>query len=127
MIKTLEYLIGVKTTNSAVIPATSTTTSAGICVGERRNLSVQLKTLAGGSGTVFTFDVSNDNVTWTPYERIVSNVTNTNAQTDTRVASITLGASANQMAFFPRDHFNYIRCTATITGGTPSTALLSAY
>ena len=127
MIKTLEYIIGQKTTDSAVIPAQTTTTSAGVCVGERRNLSVQLSTGAGGGSTVFTFEVSNDSTTWTPYNRIVTNVTNTNVQTDTRVASITLASNANAMAFFPRDHFNYIRCTATITGTNPSVALLSAY
>jgi hypothetical protein len=132
MIKTLEYLIGTSSTGGAtnsgnVVPATATTTSAGVCVGERRNLSVQMVTGAGGSGTVFTFDVSNDSVNWTPYNRLVENVTNTNAQNDTLVSSVTLTASENAIVFIRRDHFNYVRCTATITGGTPSTALLSAY
>ena len=127
MIKTLEYLIGQKTTGSDVVPVTTTTTGPFVCVGERRNLSVQMVTGVGGGGTVYTFDVSNDSQNWTPYNRLVENITNTNVQNDTLVSSVTLGASANAIVFIKRDHFNYIRCTATVSGGTPSTALLSAY
>lgn len=133
MIKTLEFfkfpIPGSSPTQYAEsIDATGT--SEGIQVGERRNLSIQLigSGVGGGDSCAWTFEVSNDMTNWTPYNRVVSNVTNTNAQTDTRVATITTSANGAQFAFFPRDHFNYIRVIGTVAGaGAIYQALLSAY
>lgn len=103
----------------------ATTTSDPVCLSDRAKVSIHVIEHTAGSG-VFTVEVSNDQVNWIPYNRIVSNLTNTNAQTDTKVASVTLAAPGSQMLFFPTgDHMAYIRIIVTVTGGTYS-AILSA-
>ena len=100
---------------SAVV---ATTTSLGIDVSERSKLSLQFLAASVSSGNgVFTVDVSNDNgTTWTAYNRLTTNATNTNTQGDTRVASVTLSSNTSAMAFFPEgDHFGMIRVTVTRT------------
>lgn len=102
----------------------ATTTSRGVGVDNADRLSVQLIAASVTSGTgTFTFSVSNDGgTTWTPYSRLTSNATNTNAQTDTRVASVVLNSTGSSMIFFPPgDTFGLIRATCTVaTDGTYS-------
>lgn len=109
---------------------TATTTSAGFDVSARNKFSIQViaSGITSGNG-VFTVDVSNDNgATWTAYNRIVSNVTNTNAQNDTCVASVTLSSNSSAMMFFPvGDHFQMIRVTCTRTTDGTYSAFLSAF
>ena len=70
---------------------------------------------------------SNDGTNFVAYDRITTNVTNTNAQTDARVASVTLSSNGSQMAFFPvGDHFNYIYVVATVTTDGSYTATLAS-
>lgn len=118
------------TTKEVMLSAvSSTTTSAGFDVSLRCDLSIQLICSGHTSGNgVFTVDVSNDGgTTWTAYNRIVTNVTNTNAQFDTRVASVTLSANGSAFMFFPNnDHFQMIRVTCTVTTDGAYTATLSA-
>ncbi len=56
--------------------------------------------VTSGNG-VFTVEVTNDNQNWVPYNRLTTNVTNTNAQTDTRVASVTLNSNTSSIVTFP--------------------------
>ncbi len=117
------------TTNDTMLNAvTATATSGGFVVAERKKLSIQVIAASITSGnSVFTIDISNDNVNWVSYKRINSNATNTNAQTDTRVASVTLSSNGTAMILFPYDdHFKYVRITATITTDGAYTAILSA-
>lgn len=105
---------------------TATTTSSSIPVGDKGKLSLQFIASAVSSGNaVFTVEVSNDNTNWIAYNRLTTNVTNTNGQTDTRVASITLSSNTNAMAFIPEsDSFLFIRVIATrTTDGTYSAIL----
>lgn len=95
----------------------ATTTSAAIAVNNARRLSLQFiaSGISAGNG-VFTVEVSNDGTNWIAYNRLTTNVTNTNAQTDTRVASVTLSSNTSAMAFFPPgDTFAFFRVTATRT------------
>lgn len=101
----------------------ATTTSGGIGVNNAGRLSIQVFATAITSGNgVFTVDVSNDNTNWTAYNRLTSNATNTNAQTDVRVASVTLNANGSAIVFFPPgDTFAFVRCKVTrTTDGTYS-------
>jgi hypothetical protein len=114
------------TRNSSVVTALNgvleTTTSAGVRVGQATKLAVVLTagSISAGNG-VFTFAVTADepsiaSPTWITYNRLVSNVTNTNAQTDTRVASVTLNSNTSSILFIPdADLFTAIRVTCTVT------------
>lgn len=125
---TRESMFETATNTSGTV--TATTTSKGIDVSARNGLSVQViaSGITSGNG-VFTFEISNDNgSTWTTYNRLVSNVTNTNAQTDTRVSSVTLSSNSSAFVFFPvGDHFQMIRCTCTRTTDGTYSAILSAF
>jgi len=101
--------------NSAGV--TADTTGPSIDVSKRQLKSVQVICVSRTQGTgAFTFSVSNDGTNWVAYNRLVSNVTNTNVQTDTRVATVTLGTASSQIFFFPvGDYFRYIRCELDVT------------
>jgi hypothetical protein len=108
----------------------ATTTSDGVDVSSFSKLSLQFSVtdVATGNG-VYTVDVSNDNgTTWVPYNRLISNVTNTNVQTDTKVASVTLNTSATKaMVFIPTDDkFQMLRVTVTYTTAGKYSAILLA-
>ncbi len=81
---------------------TATATSKAASVDGAGRLSVMLLTsgITSGNG-VFTVEVSNDGTNFASYNRITTNVTNTNAQTDTRVASVTLSTNTTNFLFFP--------------------------
>lgn len=109
---------------------TATTTSRGIGVDNASNVSIQFQATGITSGNgVFTIDVSNDEgANWVTYNRLNSNVTNTNAQMDTRVASLTLNISGGSMVFIPAgDTFGLIRvkCTRTTDGTYSATAYIN--
>ncbi len=71
--------------------------------------------ITSGNG-VYTVLVSNDGTNYAAYNRITSNVTNTNAQTDTRVASVTLSTNTTNFLFFPPgDTFQYLKVVCTVT------------
>jgi len=71
--------------------------------------------IANGNG-VFTVEVSNDGSNWVAYNRLNSNVTNTNSQTDTRVASVTINSNSSAIVTFPIDDaFAFMRIIATPT------------
>lgn len=103
---------------------TATTTSRGVCADNASRISLQLiaSGITSGTGT-FTVDVSNDDgATWTPYQRLIPNLTGTNSQTDAYVASKVLNSTGSSMIFIPAsDAFSLIRTTCTrATDGTYS-------
>lgn len=102
---------------------TTTTTSAGIDVSERCDYSLQFVAAGGTPNGTFTVDISNDNgTTWTAYNRLISNVTNTNTQSETRVANVTIsGADGSAFLFIVHgEGFGMIR--VTLTTATTTTA-----
>lgn len=104
-------------TQTLLSAVTSTTTSSSFEIGEADKISLQFiaSAISAGNG-VFTVDVSNDGDNWIAYNRMNSNVTDTNAQTDTRVASVTLSSNTNAIVTFPiGDAFRFIRVKATVT------------
>lgn len=104
------------------------TTGDYVDVSMRTKMSLQLTCANHSSGNgIFTVEVSNDGVNFVTYNRLTSNVTNTNVQTDLRVGSVTLNSNTSVMLFFPPgDYFRYIRCNVDVTTDGTYTATLSA-
>lgn len=92
----------------------------------RTKLSIQFTATAITSGNgVFKVYVSNDGTNWVLYSRLNSNVTNTNAQNDTRVASVTLSSNTSAICFFPvGDYFRYIGVSLAVTTDGSYSAVL---
>ena len=68
--------------------------------------------------TVFSIDVApeKDGTGGADYAKLVTNVTNTNAQNLTRVASVTLSsATTSYVSMSPEDVGGYVRVTADVT------------
>lgn len=82
--------------------------------------------ISSGNG-VMTVEVSNDGETFTAYNRLSSNATNTNAQTDVRVASLTASANAGYVVTLPMtDKFAYMRAkVVTTTDGAYSVVIFN--
>lgn len=103
------------TSITGLITGTAISRSAGIDNADRLSLMIFGNGITSGSAT-FYVDVSNDgSLGWVVYQRLVSNIANTNAQNDTRVASLTQTANGTAILFFPSgDTFNYLRVRADI-------------
>lgn len=85
---------------------TVTTTSSGVYIGDRTKLSVQVAVsqIAAGSAS-FKLQVSNDNKTWTDYNRLISNIA-----AGTAFTTANLDTNVTELYFFPAgDHFEYVR------------------
>ena len=79
---------------------TATTTSAAVSVEGLRRIGFQFKRAAHSSGsTAFTVEGTINGTDWTALSVIVSNATNTNAQTRTRVASVSLASDTTALAW----------------------------
>lgn len=75
----------------------------------KNSLQMIASGITSGNG-VFTVDVSNDASNWVAYNRLTTNATNTNAQTDTRVASVTLSSNTSSVVSLPiTDNFAFWR------------------
>lgn len=107
----------------ALDTVTVDTTGGAIEIGDRLLKSIQFvaASITSGNG-VFTVEVTNDQdangapQNWVQYNRLTDNVTNTNAQQDARVASVTLSSNTSKIYFFPAgDTFRYIRAKVDLT------------
>lgn len=120
-------------TNVAALNAvTVDTTSAPIDVSMRTKMSLQFvaSAISAGNG-VFTVEVTNSQdadglpTNWVVYNRLTTNVTNTNGQNDTRVASVTLSSNTSSIVFFPLgDYFRYMRVKVDLTTDGAYSAIL---
>lgn len=114
---------------SAVTASVANTAALAYDCSKRQLHSIQFVASAITSGNgAFGVEVSNDGTNWVVYNRLTSNVTNTNAQTDTRTAGPTLSSNTSSIHFFPvGDYFRYIRVFVTrTTDGTYSAILQQA-
>lgn len=85
----------------------------------RHNISLQL--VAGSENAVFSLEISNDGVNFIPYNRLVANVTNTNAQTDSGITYASVTANTSAFYFVKLgDTFRFVRGSASLvsTDGT---------
>lgn len=107
---------------------TTSTTSAGFSP-TLGNAPMTLQFVASGitSGNgVFTVEVSNDGVNWVAYNKLTTNVTNTNGQTDTRVASVTLSSNTSSVVSLPENFAFYrVKVVASVDGTYSATAFCS--
>lgn len=106
---------------------TTSTTSGGFSpqgMGSSAQASLQFTSasISAGNG-VFTVEVSNDGSNWVPYNRLTTNATNTNAQTDTRVASVTLSTNTSSVVTIPDPYAFYrVKVVVTTDGSYSATA-----
>ena len=113
----------------AVTATVANTAATAYDVSKRQLKSIQFTASAITSGNgVFGVEVSNDGVNWVVYNRLTDNVTNTNAQGNTRVAGPTLSSNTSKIYFFPaEDLFRLIRVFVTrTTDGTYSATIQTA-
>ena len=105
----------------------ATTTSSAVPLGPLGKATIQVVATGISSGNgVFTVDVSNDGTNWIAYNILITNVTNTNAQTPIRAASVTLSTNTNAGVSL-EDTFAFIRVTVTrTTDGTYSCIVVTA-
>lgn len=118
-------------TNAVMVDASSVDITANTILADvsmRTKMSLQFVASGVSSGNgVFTVEVSNDGINWVAYNRLTTNVTNTNAQNDTRVASITLSSNTSSIVFFPLgDYFRYMRVNLNVTTDGVYSAILQA-
>lgn len=89
-----------------------------------KSIQFTAASITSGNG-VFGVEVSNDGINWVVYNRLVSNVTNTNVQNETRVAGPTLSSNTSQIYFFPTsDLIRFVRIFVTVTTDGAYTATL---
>ena len=113
---------------NAVTATVSVANSLPFDVSKRQKMSIQFLASAISSGNgVFTVSVSNDGTNFITYNRLTDNVTNTNGQNDTRVASCTLSSNTSKIYFFPAgDYFRYIKCSVAVTTDGAYSAILQS-
>lgn len=85
---------------TALDEVTVTTTSDPINVAGYKRVGIQIlaSDISSGNG-VFTVEASNDGTNWKAVNTLIDNVSNTNAQMLTRVASKTLSANGSDFVY----------------------------
>lgn len=128
--------------NGAIVPGsyelrtpinavTATTTSEEIVIaGAKKVTFFFTRTNHSAGSTAFSVEVSLDGTTYVTYNKLISNVTNTNAQTLTRVASVSLNSNTTSTVSMDltTDAFYCLKVTATeTTDGTHTVQMLTEY
>lgn len=113
---------------TAIDGAVATTTSSKIWIGDFDRVAILFRRAEHGSGATALSvkagfgQLASDTPTMTTYNMLIDNVTNTNAQTLTRVASKSLAANGDAMVWMsPEAPATHIEITLTeTTDGTHS-------
>lgn len=101
---------------------TATTTSEEIVIAGAKKVTFAFKRADHVAGsTTFTVEVSLDGVNYVAYNKLISNVTNTNAQTLTRVASIALSSNTTSLVSMDLEHDSFYSMRVTATEATDGT------
>lgn len=96
----------------------ATTTSNAIDIQGAKKISlVFTRTNHSAGSSAFSVDVSLDGTTWIAFNKLISNVTNTNAQMLTRVSSVSLASNTSSVVDMDLATGTYskMRVTATET------------
>jgi hypothetical protein len=117
---------------TALNAVTATATSPNIPVGQARRIGILIRCANHTAGNgVFTFKASLEDVSITPQtmtalNMVIDNLTNTNAQMPTRIASKTLSANGDALLWLDQTCFvNWLQITCTVTtDGTYSAYLI---
>lgn len=125
------YTKGVYFAKTLLDAVTETTTSAAINVAGARRITLAFTRANHSSGsTAFTVEGTIDGSTWIALNLIVKNVTNTNAQTLTRVSSVSLSSNTSELVGLDLEGLGLleIRVVATeTTDGTHTAKALIEY
>lgn len=107
---------------------TETTTSEEIViVGAKKVTFLFTRANHSAGSSTFSVDASIDGVTYVDYNKLVTNVANTNGETKTRAASVALSANGSALASMDleNDSIYSIKVTATeTTDGTHTAEVL---
>ena len=110
---------------------TVTTTTDEFSLEGAKRVSFQFTRSNHGSGSsAFSVTVSLDGVNYVTYNKLIDNVTNTNAQTLTRVASVSLASNTSKVYSMDltQDYYKYAKVTVTeTTDGTHSATAYIEY
>jgi len=123
------YRDNITTTVTLLDAVTATTTSAAVEVAGATNISLQGVRADHSSGsTAWSVTVSNDGTNYVAYNLLIDNVTNTNGQQLTRVASKSLGANGSVILGFDENFaYRYLKVTATETTDGTHSAILTYF
>lgn len=117
--------------NVALDAVTATTISSNINIEGATRITLMFTRANHSSGSsAFDVDVSVDGVTFVDFNKLISNVTNTNAQNLTRVGSVTLSSNTTEVYTMDlgQDVYKYMRVTVTeTTDGTHTAKALICY
>lgn len=105
--------------------ATATTTSSAIAIDDVKGVTWVLTRADHSSGsTSFAVTVSLDGTTYVTYNKLIDNVTNSNAQTLTRVAAKSLGSNTSATLYMDleKEPWKFMKITATETTDGTHTA-----
>lgn len=112
---------------TALDAVTATTTSSAINIENAKKVTWLLTRANHSSGSsAFDVDVSIDGSTYVDFNGLVSNATNTNAQTITRVGSVTLSSNTSSIVAMDLTAFNFKWMKITVTETTDGTHSASA-
>lgn len=109
----------------ALNAVTATTTSEPINIENARRVSLLFTRANHSAGSsAFSVTVSLDGETYVAYNKLIDNVTNTNAQTLTRVASASLASDTSKVYALDleNDVFRWLKVTVTETTDGTHTA-----
>lgn len=109
----------------AIDAVTATTVSEPINIENAEKISLIFTRANHSAGsTAFSVEVSLDGTTYVAFNKLITNVTNTNAQTKTRVASVSLASNTSSIVAMDleNDIFRWMRITATETTDGTHTA-----
>ena len=116
---------------TALDAVTATTTSSAIDIGYAEKVTLLFTRANHSAGSsAFTVTGSIDGTTYVALNTLIDNVTNTNGQTLTRVASSTLSSNTSKIYALDLEQFGYefIKVTVTeTTDGTHSCSVLVEY
>lgn len=102
----------------AIDGATATATSNAINIAGAKKITLFFKRSNHSAGsTAFSVTVSVDGTNYVAYSKLISNAANTNAQTLTRVASVSLASDTTSFVSMDltSDVFLFMKVTATET------------
>lgn len=109
----------------ALDAVTATTVSEPINIENAEKVTLFFTRANHSAGSsAFAVEVSIDGENWVTFSKLISNVTNTNAQTKTRVASVSLAANGTTAVAMDleNDIYRLMRITATETTDGTHTA-----
>lgn len=114
---------------NAISASVTNTAAQPISMAGVRRATIFMTT-SGGTwpNTTSLVEVSADGTNWVVYNKLITNVTNTNAQNVTRVATLSVASTTAMLTIdMTDDCFAYMRIFPTRTGGTMTMYLVREF